>query len=362
MRSWLLPVIGASLLVCAAPAAGQTGKKTDLAPPSLIGGKTVAQWIAEIPSKDRSKIENVVRTVLLFGPDKAVQALPVLLAELKKQAAGQFSDSNVREVQAWALGEILERVEKPDPRLVEEAVAALRPLLKDPQSAVKFRAAEGLARLGPHAKAAVPDLLVLAADRDTWVVRRAAVIALSRVSGQGKDPPREDVFKTLRAALRDDASAVRYAAGEALIWMAPPEGSKQETVTALESATKDAEPPVAITALLALVRGKAKGWETRLGALGKYLESDDPTYRMQAAEAISILGPVAQSQVPRLIGLLKDKDQRVVGVGVMALGHLQRAAAEAVPHLQAIQADRTQPENLRKMAGEALDNIRGKAK
>src|SRR6476661_8072435 len=53
------------------------------APPEIteVAGKSLAQWIKEISSKDPSKREAAIRTVLLFGPEQAYQAVPVLLQE-----------------------------------------------------------------------------------------------------------------------------------------------------------------------------------------------------------------------------------------------------------------------------------------
>jgi len=52
--------------------------------PSIVdqlGGKTLDQWVAEFKTaKDPSKVENDIRTILLFGPDAAQAALPHLLA------------------------------------------------------------------------------------------------------------------------------------------------------------------------------------------------------------------------------------------------------------------------------------------
>src|SRR5262249_49160612 len=81
-------------------------KKTTLI--TEIGGKSIAQWIEEIPSKDRSKGENVIRTVLLFHPDVAYPAVPVLIKELKKHNPnGPTVDISIRVNAVIALGVIL---------------------------------------------------------------------------------------------------------------------------------------------------------------------------------------------------------------------------------------------------------------
>src|SRR6516225_7141660 len=90
MRFLLVFAAGAIWFVASAGQAPGQKKDKDKEKPEQkttiteIGGKTIEQWIKEIPSKDRSKGENAIRTVLMFGPDRAYDAVPVLMAELKK--------------------------------------------------------------------------------------------------------------------------------------------------------------------------------------------------------------------------------------------------------------------------------------
>src|SRR5436309_15589580 len=51
-----------------------------------IADKTLRQWIEEIKDRDKGKAENAIRTVILFGPDDALKAVPALIAEMKKPA------------------------------------------------------------------------------------------------------------------------------------------------------------------------------------------------------------------------------------------------------------------------------------
>src|SRR5262245_30644726 len=61
-----------------------------------IGGKALEQWIAEIPSKDRTKSSVAIKTVPGFGPERAAKAVPVIIAELKKHQLGVTVDASVR--------------------------------------------------------------------------------------------------------------------------------------------------------------------------------------------------------------------------------------------------------------------------
>src|SRR5262249_10856651 len=98
----------------------------------------------------------------------------------------------------------------------------------------------------------------------------------------------------------------------------------------------------------------------RLAAIGKMLQHQEATVRIQAATAIGVLGKDGRKQLPALTATLKDKDPEVVGVCVVALGRMGRTALPAVPALQRVKDDMALPENLRKTAAEAIDVIQGK--
>jgi HEAT repeat protein len=332
-------------------------------PVNEIGGRKLEQWIADISSKDRSKGENALRTVLMFGPEKAYRAVPAIVAELKKHSPFQPIDTSIRVNAAITLGTILGQAEVVDPRVVDEAVAVLKGLLSDQQALVKYRVAEALGRIGPRAKAAVPYLIGATADRDTWEVRHAAVLALGTVAQVEKGKPDPLVTRALCDALRDDSFLVRLGAAQALLWLGPPAtASRDDAVAALRTAAKDPEQTVQITAHLALLRLKGGDDETHLKAIGKFLENADPLLRMQGAEALGTVGPEAKSQVPRLIAALKDRDARVVSWSVWALTEMGPAAREAVPQLKQLAGDMGRPENLRKLAAEAVQTLAGKDK
>src|SRR4051812_12271857 len=77
-------------LAGAAGAAAQSTKDKDKKPewPKEIGGKTAEEWIKAIAQPDRSKSVQAMKTILLFGPEKSLPAVPVILSELKKHKGG----------------------------------------------------------------------------------------------------------------------------------------------------------------------------------------------------------------------------------------------------------------------------------
>jgi hypothetical protein len=370
MRTSLLSAI-LSLVLLSGPgavAAQKPGKKPDPkaepVPLNEIGGKKLEEWIADIPSKDPSKGQNALQTLLMFGPDRAAKAVPAILQELKKAAGKPPLDTGIRVNGTIALGAILGEMEKPAPGVIDDAVGVLKGFLSDGQAVVRYRAAEALGRLGPRAKGAIPDLIGAARDADTWEVRQAAVTALGSVGFREEGGPEPKVVSALCAALKDGAGLVRLSASQALFWLGPPTtpSSKTEATAALEAATQDAEPLVRITTHMALLGLKGKGNETHLNAVAKYLGDDDPILRMQAAEALGTVGLEAKAQIPRLIATLKDRDARVVGVVVWALERMGKAAVDAVPQLDKLAQDTRRPEQLRQRAIEAIVVIQGKQK
>src|SRR5262249_16881024 len=153
---------------------------------------TLEQWVKEIRSQDRSKGETAIRTVLLFGPERAYKAKAVqaILGELTAHLEGRALDVGVRVYGTVALGLIVGHTEKPDPKLLKTTVAMLGQLAeKDSQALVRFRAAEALGVLGPRAEAAIPALTRAAKEYTAWEPRQAAVLALGKVGFDATEGP-----------------------------------------------------------------------------------------------------------------------------------------------------------------------------
>jgi hypothetical protein len=197
-----------------------------------IKGKTVEQWIKEIPSKDPSKGEEAIRTILLFHPDVAYQVVPVLIKELKRHNNGSTVDISIRVNAVIALGVILGEggANDPEPKVVDEAVTLLMRYLTDGQLIVKNRAAQALGRIGPPAKPAIPKLIAASKDRSSWKTREAGVTALGYVAREQPWGPSEEVVEALIRALADSASPVRLAAIKALLWVGGPADAKKRAM------------------------------------------------------------------------------------------------------------------------------------
>ena len=108
----------------------------------------------------------------LGGPERAAAKLDLYL-----RLPRMFTDRRGRA--ALTLG-----------RCGRPAVPGLIRALSDPDSNVRFYAAQGLGRMGPDAAATIPALEKMLQDEDQSL-RRAAEVALTRICGESSNPRKE---------------------------------------------------------------------------------------------------------------------------------------------------------------------------
>ena len=92
-----------------------------------IAGHNLEYWIGQIPSKDSSRSETALRMILLFGPDRAYQAVPVIIDRLKKHnPPSSRVDVSICVNGAIALGVILGNYKEADHKTINAAVLVLK--------------------------------------------------------------------------------------------------------------------------------------------------------------------------------------------------------------------------------------------
>ena len=138
--------------------------------PTHVGGKSVTQWIEEIKSRDPSRRENAIRTVV--GMKGSQAAVPELLRCIDPPD----QDVSPRAHAIMALGAI--PFSQTDD--VSKIVTAVAKRLYDNQAAVKFQAALVLGRFGGKARSAKDDLIRATSDMSSWEIRKAAVFSLTQ--------------------------------------------------------------------------------------------------------------------------------------------------------------------------------------
>lgn len=180
--------------------------------------------------------------------------------------------------------------------------------LQHPDAKVRYRACATLARLGPLAKFAVPEL---------------------------------------REALHDAHPVVRVKAAEAL-WKVE-KTSARILLPVLLNALKDknAEARAAAPGVIALLGTKAK---SALPALVARLSDKDATVRLETILALGELGPIAAAAAPNLLALAGDESFALLGPTVAAT--LSSMGDKAVPSLLTALKDKSPARRL--MAANAL--------
>jgi HEAT repeat protein len=299
------------ILSLTGPALAQTGgeKKTEgeskkeaehLSATSELYGKNLDQWIGLIPSKDRSLTESAIKSIVAYGPDLAIKAVPALIAELgKHNPPANAIDMSVRVNAPVALGLILSSAKKVDPAQVKDAVKVMQKLLRtDSQQIVKYRTIQALAQLGPQAHDALPELIARAKEFETWETREAAVIALGTVGipqADAKGPagaPGLDVVNALTGGLNDASFKVRLGSMNSLmnlrVALVPEYKPKmQKELEALIA--REPDPAVKLHAHVAVFPALKTALERKrhIDATAKFFEEKTVPLRVEAIQALA---------------------------------------------------------------------------
>ncbi|MBV9124732.1 MAG: HEAT repeat domain-containing protein [Planctomycetes bacterium] len=263
---------------------------------SLVLGKTLSQWVAEIKSRDPSVAENALHAVIQYGQNAQKEAGPAIIGRLNDP------DVSLRVNAAIALGEI-----GLAPKDVPAGVGGLTRLLTDPQAIVRFHAAAALGGLGADARGAIPNLLYAVRDKSSWEIRKAAAYALGAVARVPGNTPDPRALEALTKTLADGCSQVRLAALLALTNLGPPAlaADREVVILALQNLLQDRQPTVVIWTHMALMQ-YTRISEDHLAAIAKFLKSPDLEARSQAANALATIGSEASSVIPDLVEALKD--------------------------------------------------------
>ncbi len=221
------------------------------------------------------------------------------------------------------------------------AVPLLIRTLHDPEPRIRWFAIEALALIGPTAKAAVPALIealrskdVAAAgiirgigmfmfgEMDDGPIRLIAAEALGRIG-----PDAKAAIPDLIAAMGDPDSRVRAEAARALGGIGPDAAAAIPDLVRL--LTRSHPAPAAEWAKESL---------TQIGtpavpALLEVLRNDDPGACIAAIEALGKLGPRSSPSLPRLIACLHDPSPRVRIAAARTLGEIGPEDAAVIPDL-----------------------------
>lgn len=284
----LLLVLGAAI-VAAIPALREP-LLARLAPPTLVHGRPVSEWLIAIQS---SKADERREAALALGECPSIQgkadAARADYATVFGALAGALDDPEpfVRKCAASSLLMI------PRDNLVVQdrpSVAQLNTYLGDSQALVRRFAARAVGRIGEPAAAAVPVLTERLQDTDDSV-REEAARALGKIG-----PKAQSAVPALLDRLKnDDDIEVRELAakGMRLIGWEAFEGRGEDVVTGLRQALKDTESPV----------------------------------RAHAVQSLGQFGAHAKAAIPDLLVVWKEKDEAIRALAATALLKIDADAA-----------------------------------
>ena len=314
-----------------------------------VGGKTLAQWVADLKHADPSVREEAIRAIPYFGA-AASEAVPRLLEHVHDP------DLSPRSKAVTALGMV--PVDEKDRLRVIEALGTA--LADDPQAMVRYDAAVALIALGADAKAVIGSILHGVEDPSSWEIRRAAIAALV-TAGQTPMGPDARATHALLTALTDRAAAVRLEAVMALGEMGRPADAALlvRVVSSVKGMNNDKDKTVAVWAHLSMM-----ALDKLDDADVEFLERCAKTGELERVRvnAVRALGTVAMKDkraLPLLIELLADDNVNVQGTACVALGGLGKdAPAEAEKALTDLSQAKDAKEAVKAAAQSALDAIK----
>ncbi len=168
--------------------------------PAEIGGKSFEQWRKEIKADDPTNRETAMKTICLFGPDKAYEAIDDIIAQLNRHTFNTPVDLSVRVNGTMALSTILGHKKAPEAKHIKEALALYKKGMKDAQVIMKVRSVQGLPYLGFDSREALDDVILLAKDKISWDVRNEATKVMVYMARDEKGEVEPKVMTQLKKA------------------------------------------------------------------------------------------------------------------------------------------------------------------
>ncbi len=322
MRTTILAIFLTGLIVAVTtaqpPATGSIDKKTPI--PSKIGGKTLEEWKKDLLSEDASRRAQAIMAIVEFG-EGAASAVQAIIDRLNDK------DVSPRARALLALRAM--SIEDKDVEKVVRAVANRLIPAVESQAVIRYEAALTLYRFVNDGAPAIPNLIVATMDKASWEIRRHAISLLWRISistGKEDSPPDDRIVEALLNSLRMDRTyqcRLETIQGLGAIGRPGNPALLNKVVSELNLCAVHPNKPLAIWAYSGLVAMQdGKPAEQALNTLAKFLKNSDLETRIQAATALGALTDKAQSKVPMLLEMLKDKEPLAVQAAARSLGLL----------------------------------------
>ena len=343
----------------ATPASSLTQEKR--LDPKEVGGKTLAQWIAEIRNNpDPSMQETAMGVVPYFGTKAGSRPRA-------RCPAAQHGVPRHRLPGPCHPGPGRHRRKRQRRGRGQGGAppSCTRSTTRDSRSALPCHRGPGGVRI--PGESSDPEPGHRTQDPNSWELRQAAIASLRTIaSGDSTAPPDGRAVVAIANRLLgetwDKTAQVRVAAVMSLGAMGRPVQfdhfllSKQ----ALTKATKDPDKSVQIwaqVALMAVDRITKEGLAAVAWHLGA--KEKDGMAKVTAMRALEAMGKEARPRIGDIIDLVDDSDPLIAATAIDVLGQLGSVARDAVPALRKVMEKKDQSESFKDAAKAAIELIDG---
>jgi HEAT repeat protein len=347
---------GLLLLTGGLSARAQTDSTQPTGPtwPTIIDGRDLKSWVADLRHADPSMREEAIRAVVAFGP-------PACSRDIVKTIIERTLDRDaVLRVRATMALTIMD-IRKDDIPLVVNAFANL--LENDTQTIVRYQAAVGLVRYEDNAKPALNALIKGSADLGSYVIRQQSVIALYHAGRNTGAAPDRAAVTAMYNRLSDTTICVKLEALRGLAFLGKTgDPTVQANLEAkLRELTRVKDRVVVIWAWIALM-GVTDVSPEIVKAIGAHLKDPQVRIKIAAAEALGQMGNRARFALPDLIEMLKDKEPHVIVTAIWTIGQIEDPGQTALAALTdltktEVSKDKSTNEFVQKYAQAAVDAL-----
>ncbi len=369
------------------PAAGQPGAMTPPAAttpakeekpkwPTTVNGRSLGEWLTDFKSPDPTVRDSAVKVIPLFGPD-ARKIAPKELIKLIDDP-----DPGIR-INAMLILGAVGFEDKKDVHAAARAMAALVGKTA-PGSMIRLHAARTLAGIGPEAYS--PEVISAIngiANDPSWETRQAVAAALGRLGApvyDDKPPPpgpykppalkrpasKPAMDKLVFALLKDPSAAVRMEAMQSMIVLGPPYTADPAAYPKLvakyleeidQRLKTEKDPGVRIWLMVVQMMYDNRTIRDDTKKIAEYLSGTDDNLKVQALNALAVLGPLAKEVKEEIAECLKMKPAEVPAAAIaciLAMGDTGRYALADLEQLEKT----TDSKDLKKLAEEAIKTLK----
>ena len=352
-------------------------KKDDVKWPDKVGGRTVQEVVKEMRgNSDPAVREGAVRALPAFGPKGREFGGQELVDAMTKDP-----DWNVRAAALEAGPAVLYFQAKSPDSILNSGVTTMVKSMGSSQLGIRVTAIVAVGSIGSYMRMLYPNVInelrTQVKESTSWQLRKVAVAAVASV-GQGlplseegdqRDPPDTGaVFLLLDILRNDNCAIVRRDAVNALTALGPVQGGQQKKWRSdLDQILKsEKDKSIVLWTRVCILRNDPAGVTgnpTHLDVVAKTLEVPEAQGRLEACQALGLLGEEAKSKLQDLLDVIQnDKEEPpVVAAAIMAASTMKSQVKIIQPILQNVTTTHKNAD-VRKVAQEGIEYVTGRKK